>query len=392
MIPAVTSRKTRFAFVTILMLVAAAATVLFVTPPTPVLRLLVKATSMSLMTGHETEDGRVTGAAKRLLRGYVQTSFAAHVAQRAVDAGGSDEEILGRMMLAARQSVLYPRERTRYDPKYWPALVAGIGYCDQTNGAVCLMAARYFEKSELIALYSAKNLITPHSVGRVWSKRRGEWLYFDAFYETPVIYTRAPNGKANFIASHDRAAIPARPPAPAGIYELPGWRISDFPRTFGAYMMARLRPEPPPVRVAAAPAKPEQKLEQKPKQKPKAAPLVAAKPAPPQSAQTRSAEPRSAPPRSATAAPVATPAGKGGMLAGPVVLAESTDGLVPMVNREDRVYRRIARAYMAARIDHLLGSPDRDAYRAIASDAEAKSDDRAAEVAAAAKRFAESGF
>jgi hypothetical protein len=58
---------------------------------------------------------------------------------------------------------------------------------------------------------------------------------------------------------------------------------------------------------------------------------------------------------------------------------------------DQAVFERVARAYSAARINHLLNNlPNRAAYLAIAADATTARDARAAEFAAAARVFATS--
>jgi len=56
---------------------------------------------------------------------------------------------------------------------------------------------------------------------------------------------------------------------------------------------------------------------------------------------------------------------------------------------DQAVFERVARAYASARLEHLLDDgPNRAAYLAIADDATAARDARAAEFASAARVFA----
>lgn len=287
------------------------------------------------------------GPGGRLLRGYVQNGLAAQVAN---DAGsGTDEEVLMRMMLRVRRSVLNPRtdEELRFDPRFWPALVAGVGYCDQINGAICLAAAHRFPKAELVGLYDPKTRALPHTVGRVWSRTRAEWLYFDAFYAESVIYTRDATGVPKVVLAQAPLPWSSREPAPEGTYALAGWPLGQFHESFAMYIVSRLRPARPPEIRADARA-------------------IAPKP-------NRS--------------------NAGMLLAAPIVSAETSGAVVfkmrPPSHRNDEAYSRIVRSYAQARAEHLLGVPSRDAYRAVADSADAAADDRAAEIAFNARRFAE---
>ena len=65
----------------------------------------------------------------------------------------------------------------------------------------------------------------------------------------------------------------------------------------------------------------------------------------------------------------------------------------PPAAYDQEVFERVARAYAAARMEHLLNDdgPNRAAYLAIADDAAAARDVRAAEFASAARVFATAG-
>jgi hypothetical protein len=324
-----------FVAYTLTVFLGLAALVLFVPPPRPLLRQLALYSSDTLMRGE-------SGAGARLLRGFVQSSIAAHMANDAAAEGGSDEEILMRMMLRVRRTVLNARNEldTRYDARHWPALVSGLGYCDQINGAVCSVAAHRFGRVELFALYDRVNLASPHTIGRVWSERRGEWLYFDAAFATPVVFTKDAAGKPHIVRSEPRSPFSPREDVPPGSYDLPGWPMARFPRTFAMYIYYRLRPPFDRQIVAGA------------------------------DGEASSAN--------------------AGVLTTPPVLTLAATSYPPEradARRSDAVYQRVAREYLEARIDHLLGIPSRDAYRAVAS-ADAVEDDRATEMIVAARRFA----
>lgn len=338
-IQAVSARFIRPAIAVALLVGAVVGLILFVQPPAPVLRWIVVATADPLLDGHTPNEGHVQSAAKRLLRGYVQASLAERIGDSAAEAGGNDVEILARMITSARRLVLSPStpDETRYDPTFWPALVSGLGYCDQINGAVCLIAANHFEKPQLIALYDPVRHLSPHTVGRVWSKEHEDWLYFDAFFSVPVIYVRDGQGKVRFLMEGPTASL-GRAVGARDLYDLSGWTLSEFSPSFIGYIFSRLPTgtRRPDVVVADR-------------------------------GQTSSQPLR------------------------PIVLDEKASAQPPprMEHRQDDVYRRVSRAYVEARVEDLLGAPDPDAYLAIAKDEEAATDDRAAELAAVSQRLAD---
>lgn len=368
-------RRLRWGLVWASVLLAAGAVLSFVPPPRFVLRSIVERSSGWLMAG---DGGRLEG----LVRAYVYTGLAAHIAAPILEEPGQDEEILFRMMAEVRRAMISASRKTTYSPAHWPALIAGVGYCDQINGAVCSVAARHFPKTELIGLYDPATLQSPHTIGRVWSKRRGEWLYFDAFYREPVIFTRDAGGQPRFIRlPESTSTVSRREVAPPGIYELDGWTFAEFPSTFGMYAFNRVRARF--VRVPTVePPQPQQETAQRDSEQRGDAPQRS-------SAQQRSSTQQRSSARQRPSAPKArTASGGQRILAGRPFLKPSPP--LPKPKRiNENLYRRVVRAYAKARVLHLLGEPDRNAYRVVAGSGNANTDDRASEIVATARRFVE---
>jgi hypothetical protein len=352
------SRRALLSVVAFLIL-AFALTVLFVPPPKALLRRLILTSSPLQLEGPKRDESRITSAGKRLLRAYTNVSMAYYLADRAMQTGGDDEVVLGNMMAEVRTMVINPRkaDQIRHSTAVWPALLSGVGYCDQLNAIVCRMAAHHFSKSELIALYLPDGQMSPHTVGRVWSKQRNDWLYFDAFYKTPVIFTRAPNGTPHFLSANAGGAMPTRESVSPTIYGLQGWKLSDFRSTFGMYLFDRvLSRDSESVAEMSAPKH----------TTPAPHPTIYPKPA----ATLTNGAILSARPAELVVEEVAP-----------------TGERVPV--RQCDVFRSVTRAYAVARVSHLFGRPDRNAYRAVARQSRlADRDDRAAEIANAAARFA----
>jgi hypothetical protein len=297
----------------------------FVTPPRAVLKALTNAFPVALMTESDTASG-VRRVARRSLEVYVQSALASYLADRRAVGREPDHIALARIMAAVRDNVL-TQTQVPHPARTWSPLASGLGYCDQINAAVARVAAHTFRKAQIYALYDATRKTSPHTIGRVWSDERRDWLYFDAFYDVPVMFVRKADGALDFITTEERA-MPSRGRAPMEIYRLHGWVMNEYRPSFGGQIGVKLvhrlglggiEAPPPMESVAEAEA-----------------------------------------PRSPAA-------------------------------YDQSVFERVARAYTAARMDALLGnSPNRAAYLAIAADATTTRDARAAELAAAARVFATS--
>lgn len=307
--------------------------------PPLVMRTMARVAAPSIMQGHATTEGGTNSAAARMVGAYVNTSLAAHIADRVTAGARSDEEALFRIVLAVRDHVL---NQTQFDhiPRAWPVLVSGVGYCDQINGAVAIIAARRFEQAQLYAAYDKKLMTTPHTVGRVWSSRRKEWLYFDAFYDVPLIYTKAADGTPHFLKAGEAKRVARRGTPDYATYALPGWVIAEFKPTFAAYLWNRVA-----TRVAPAAAAADIQV------------------------------------------PAATRTETAPALSG---LATSQPAAIPVKTRfDDDVYAKISADFVDARIADLMGEPSTEAYRRISNDTSAQLDERAEYVAEIAGKLAD---
>lgn len=322
----------------ILAILGPAALVLFVTPPRGVLRALARTFPGALLTGSDAGTS-ATRAAKRSIGLYVRSALASRLADRIDATGRPDHDVLVRVIDAVRGSVLN-QVQVPHPSRTWSPLVSGFGYCDQINAAVARVAAHFFHDAQIYALYDAPRKMSPHTIGRVWSDERGDWMYFDAFYDVPIVFTKDANGSPNFLGG-ETVRLPSRGRPLMDVYRLPGWVMNEYRPSLGGQIgvkvMHRLGMgsiESPPPSLAAAPL----------------------------------------PPAPATLA--ATP-----------VVATQT----PAAERpgDDVAFERVVRAYATARMDHLLEqSPDRSAYLSIAAEAAVTQDPRVAEFATAAQVFA----
>lgn len=312
-----------------------AATLAVLRPPICAVRSLAVAASPWLVTGASPEDGRVVANAKRLVGAWVQLNLAGAIAERIGRGASSEEETLHRAMLLVRDKVISGHEFSHY-PHSGPVLIAGLGYCDQVNGAVALIAARHFKTAQIYALYDAKQKRSPHTVGRVWSDKRRDWIYFDAFFDVPVMYTIGHDGKPSYIAQPPVRPLPKRSTPDRTLYALPGWVLADYPTDIVTYVLARSS------RIAQTQIAPEVKK-------------VGETGTPPIAARW-------------TARPV---------IPKPVTIDEST-------------FARVSRDFVQTRFDDLLGEAAAiGEYRHIAADAGASNDEKAVHVSAVARLLAE---
>lgn len=304
----------------------ACATLLFVPPPRLITRGLAAMSSSRLMNGPEVVDGRISANVTRVLGAYIQMSLAHEISDDIVARTGKDEYVLHQMMLVVRDKVL---NQIQFDhiPRSWPVLVTGAGYCDQINGAVAMIAAQHFPSSQIYSLYDPTHKTTPHTIGRVWSPQRNEWLYFDAFFSRPIIFTKDRAGRPHFLPLPASRVIPSRGEPQLELFALNGWVLTSFKKGFVPYLLSR---------------------------------ASVAQTAPPEKAAPALDSYYTAPP-----APV------------------------PVSTRvSDPAFDKLSRKFVLTRIDDLLGEPVKGGYQSIAADPAALEDDRAKEVAAIARNLA----
>jgi hypothetical protein len=255
---------------------------------------------------------------------YIKSALRTYLAD-SINGNGDDTAVLLRIVDAVRARVLNSVQ-VAHPARTWSSLATGYGYCDQINAVVAGVAAHHFPRAQIYALYDAKNKTSPHTIGRVWSESGGGWLYFDAFYDIPVIFRRRTDGAIDFVVKSG-LVMPSRSRPAFEFYRLQGWVMNEYARSVGGQIGIK----------------------------------------------------------------IANRFGWGDIEPGPDVSGDPMPPVWPTPSVDAAVFERVARAYMAARIDHVLsGVPDLRAYQAIASDTDAWRDSRAAEFVSAARVFATS--
>lgn len=303
---------------------------LSVTPPEPVLRKLVTSASSQLLSPH----------ASKLLGTYIEFALAGKMAKTVAAHGDRDDVARIDFALRRAQVRVLNAIEVPHDPHVWPVLIAGFGWCDQVNSVAAQVLAHSFRHAQLYSLWDPETHASPHTVGRVWSDQRHEWLYFDAFFNRPVVYHRTGRGKFE-ILNKANVVYPDRDPLPAQpIYALDGWVANEYPAGYPRYLlqkfMARMRGEGPAEGPAGK------------------SPEPVAPPAVPQEASLSSAQVPAAPPH------------------------------------DPAVFARVARLYVDARAEDILGDREKAKakYLAVARNPEAQRDDGARLLTQAARVFA----
>jgi hypothetical protein len=318
----------------LLLAVAAAAGVVFlsITPPQPVARQILLTVSDSVLFAPR-ETQRTRYAIHKLVGMYLEYTIAGKMARTAAARTDLHGDVARIAYVLQRANVrMLSAAEVPHDSQDWPVLVAGVGYCDQVNGAVCRILAKSFRNPQLIALRNPSTGTSPHAIGRVWSNERKEWLYFDGFY-TQVVFRKTPGGGIEILSNGPRSATPEALRA----YRFPGVLMNEYPRTFPGFVASTIR-----KRWRREPA-PAQQLQ------------------PPPPPPVASAPPQAAPPPGAAPAPPP---------------------------RDEAASHRIARTYIRARADDIFGDPKeaKKEYLAVAS-ATGELDPTVKILQAAAQRF-----
>jgi hypothetical protein len=229
----------------------AALAFLSITPPKPVARrMLLVVSDRALLPPRHSEGAGY--ALYKIVGMYLEYTIAGKMARTAAaqrDLHG-DVARIAFVLERAQQRMLSAAE-VPHDPQDWPVLVAGVGYCDQVNAAICRILAHSFPRAQLFALYDPATNSSPHAIGRVWSNERHEWLYFDGFYRR-VVFRKTADGNVEILSDagtrRAKSTIDALP-----WYRLGGWVMSEYPSTYPMYVASNIRKRwqsresPPPV-------------------------------------------------------------------------------------------------------------------------------------------------
>src|SRR4051794_20216945 len=223
--------RRRFRIIVILGAAVAAVVVTAVTPPLTG-RMMAFRGNWLLSKPTAQQSG---GSVRKVVATYFEFALAAKIAQR-VEARHLTNDV-DRIEYALRrvQMRVLSYGELQFNQHDWPALLSGIGYCDQINAAACKVLAHSFTHAQLYALYDSEHRTSPHTIGRVWSTERNEWLYFDAAADRPVVFRRRADGGVELL-NHASAIYAGRETPATWTYRLDGWVLNEYTSTYPAYL------------------------------------------------------------------------------------------------------------------------------------------------------------
>jgi hypothetical protein len=187
-----------------------------------------------------------TNAGQKTLATLLQYSLVTHFRRnQVVPEGASDPE---RMMayLVPLKKALLSQTSVPHAASSWPVMLSGLGWCDQVNGVAAILLAAEFPSVQMIGMVDSESG-AGHTVGRVWSPEMNDWLYYDIWGDEVVVFSVGDDGNADYIGR--ASPMPHRAPSAenaAVLHRLynqtrDGFVFNEFRRTFGGYLLFKLR-------------------------------------------------------------------------------------------------------------------------------------------------------
>ncbi|HEX8064466.1 MAG TPA: hypothetical protein VF535_14790 [Allosphingosinicella sp.] len=218
---------------------------LFLPLPAPLLSVLADK-SASWMLDPAPGRGFAMARAGRKFAGLaVQQGLAdAFLDARPLPDAMPDAERIGRR-LAELKPLLISQTELPHAPVNPPAALAGIGWCDAINGFAATVLAREFSLVEIVGV-PAPGGRGGHSVGRAWSARASEWLYFDLWTEQVSVFRSRRGRPAEYLFRQHpvSASAPVKEEKAliASIYDRAwsGFVHNRLQSTLGGYLFTRL--------------------------------------------------------------------------------------------------------------------------------------------------------
>jgi hypothetical protein len=221
--------------------------VLYASPPTFVVRWVALSNADWLLSDYmEPARNRlsiVRNAARKITALYVQYGMAATFRDHhPISNVGDDADRIAGQLVALRRVMLNQSELP-HRPGQWSPILSGVGYCDQMNAVAANVLGGEFEHAEIVGL---ANPVTKdeHTIGRVWSDRRAEWLYFDLWGDVAVFRLRG-DGTPEMLASYQcpTTVDSATRATVAGEYAFAakGVPFNEYPETLGGFLIGRAK-------------------------------------------------------------------------------------------------------------------------------------------------------
>jgi len=232
------------------------AVVAFFGIPTPIVHSLIRL-SAGCSTGLQNDPDRIVrhgsdcSFTRKFLNNYARHAFIARLNERLPKVPGSFDDVQKlRYYLRAAAELLVSQTDADTVPPNCDLFTLGFGYCDQVNGAAAILLSHHFKNSQAYALVDA-NGVSPHTIGRVWSDQRKDWLYYDIWPTDKLIFTYG--GGSITVLDHDtrfmdpsRASTKERPTASRSMQEVyrlivRGFVLIESEPSFGRYVLNRTR-------------------------------------------------------------------------------------------------------------------------------------------------------
>ena len=86
-----------------------------------------------------------------------------------------------------------------------PAIVSGLGWCNQINEDAAIWLAQEFGVCYVVAIYDPETK-KGHTIGRAKSRFDGQWIYFDAWPPKPCLFKVTQQGTADYLPAKTAAA------------------------------------------------------------------------------------------------------------------------------------------------------------------------------------------
>jgi hypothetical protein len=123
-----------------------------------------------------------------------------------------------------------------------PAIVSGLGWCNQINEDAAIWLAQEFDVCYVVAIYDSKTKLG-HTIGRVKSRIDGQWIYFDAWPAEPCLFKVTLEGKLDY--QPPAADVTATPERDVDFQFLDALAehspiTGTFPRSYFGYLAARM--------------------------------------------------------------------------------------------------------------------------------------------------------
>ena len=122
-----------------------------------------------------------------------------------------------------------------------PAIVTGLGWCNQINEDAAIWLAQEFGACEVVAVYDLETKVG-HTIGRVKSRFDGQWIYFDAWPSRPCLFKITQHGTLDYLTSRTEPTTPERDMDFQRLDALAAQSpiTGTFPRNYVGYLAARL--------------------------------------------------------------------------------------------------------------------------------------------------------